>query len=592
MFLGDDQKRKRKQKIMENKLKRLGGENNPQILPSGLDLASPPQHHAPNPASYMPPPHLNEHLQRLPYVGRAGEHYPPMPHPLAHPPISHSRSLDQNVAFNSDVTLQRPQAAAAITNDVRFNAHLWYAPSGHLQQGHAFQSHQQQQHSQQQLSSHDQQLLSPDQQLPAVAPSIQLHSERMYNDLPNPSQPPPHLSHEAPTHLVATALSLSPGSVSMTSFDDVSSPETLVTSQCTPTATFEALKEETPEFPPKIEELSQAKVTNMTSAATANRTAAKRSFCGRRSPRNVEAESQVPLAVDAGCPPPSAASSDISGGRLLQTTLKVIQDAKVLQANLSTLPPPVTKPIFAAIFSEAIFEHAQDSPFTDVAAHLREACLSAYDNLPENDIPSDPSYVQMFNFGEDTIRQLVTLAKHLPPFQALCRDDQISLLKGSVLYMMVIKSAMSFDPQLRGWRVRDAQGERDVIPNSVRANQDGRVLMNHYYIIVMKLLVSSNRDLVIIVLLIILALLSRENVKDDGELVNPQKVDTAHALYAEFLRSYVTRKFGERPEMFRDLLLSLDIVRDFSDTYINAMLKSPVSQINPLLKEINDIMSN
>ena len=288
----------------------------------------------------------------------------------------------------------------------------------------------------------------------------------------------------------------------------------------------------------------------------------------------------------------STSSADISRGGLLATTYKVINDSKILQTNLSELPPPVPKPLFTDAFDDPVLFHHDIPSFRSVANDLRHACLLAYDKLPAKVCPSDPSYVQMFNFGEDTIRQLVVLAKNLPPFQALCRDDQICLLKASVLHMMVLKSAMSYDPEKRGWRVQDSRGERDVVPNAVRGSQDGRVLMNHYGIIVIAILVASGRDLIVIILLIVLSLLSDGNLKDPSELQDRDKVQDAFKVYHQFLHSYVMLKYPEKDDMFEDLLKSLDIVRDFSDTYINAMLKSPLSQLNPLLLEINDIMSS
>ena len=80
-FSGDDQKRKRKAKILENKMKRLGSQGDAHMITPALDLASPTQHMPSH--TYMPQPPLGEHLQALAVFSAPQA---PAPSPRAHAP--------------------------------------------------------------------------------------------------------------------------------------------------------------------------------------------------------------------------------------------------------------------------------------------------------------------------------------------------------------------------------------------------------------------------------------------------------------------------------------------------------------------------
>lgn len=45
------------------------------------------------------------------------------------------------------------------------------------------------------------------------------------------------------------------------------------------------------------------------------------------------------------------------------------------------------------------------------------------------------------------------MAKKINAFKNMCQEDQVALLKGGCTEMMILRSAMSYDPTKQTWKV-------------------------------------------------------------------------------------------------------------------------------------------
>lgn len=45
------------------------------------------------------------------------------------------------------------------------------------------------------------------------------------------------------------------------------------------------------------------------------------------------------------------------------------------------------------------------------------------------------------------------MAKKINAFKNMCQEDQVALLKGGCTEMMILRSAMNFDPTKQTWKV-------------------------------------------------------------------------------------------------------------------------------------------
>jgi len=64
-----------------------------------------------------------------------------------------------------------------------------------------------------------------------------------------------------------------------------------------------------------------------------------------------------------------------------------------------------------------------------------------------------PSNVQFLNMADTSVRRLVKMAKNLAHFRKLEQRDQISLLKGAIVEVLVLRSSKMFNASSMSWQV-------------------------------------------------------------------------------------------------------------------------------------------
>ena len=69
-------------------------------------------------------------------------------------------------------------------------------------------------------------------------------------------------------------------------------------------------------------------------------------------------------------------------------------------------------------------------------------------------LPTDST--DMFNIADGFVRRIIKVAKQLEFFRAVNKDDQIALLKGSIVEIMMLRSAVNFDIHTESWTLNTA----------------------------------------------------------------------------------------------------------------------------------------
>jgi len=64
-----------------------------------------------------------------------------------------------------------------------------------------------------------------------------------------------------------------------------------------------------------------------------------------------------------------------------------------------------------------------------------------------------PSQVQFLNMADTSVRRLVKMARNLALFRTLDQRDQISLLKGAIVEVLVLRSSKMFNSDSMSWQV-------------------------------------------------------------------------------------------------------------------------------------------
>jgi nuclear receptor subfamily 1 group I len=62
-----------------------------------------------------------------------------------------------------------------------------------------------------------------------------------------------------------------------------------------------------------------------------------------------------------------------------------------------------------------------------------------------------PSFGDLVNIAELSVRRVIDMAKKIKSFKALSQLDQISLLKGGSIELLILRSVITFDKEKQQW---------------------------------------------------------------------------------------------------------------------------------------------
>nr|AEH43772.1 ecdysone receptor isoform 2 [Amphiascus tenuiremis] len=198
----------------------------------------------------------------------------------------------------------------------------------------------------------------------------------------------------------------------------------------------------------------------------------------------------------------------------------------------------------------------------------------------ELDNESDKYFRHMTEMTVLTVQLIVEFSKHLPGFQTLCRDDQVSLLKACSSEVIMIRGARRYDPQ------RECIIYATNYPFS-QENYDMAGLGNEALFRFCKLMCSMKVDNAEYALLTAIVIFSdRENVRE------PKRVEKIQEIYVEALQSYVmARRKEEHMVAFAKLLSVLTTLRSLGNNNAKTCfnMKMVNRKLPAFLAEIWDI---
>jgi nuclear receptor subfamily 1 group I len=62
--------------------------------------------------------------------------------------------------------------------------------------------------------------------------------------------------------------------------------------------------------------------------------------------------------------------------------------------------------------------------------------------------------LDVINLTAIAIRRLIKMVKKISAFKNMCQEDQVALLKGGCTELMILRSAMTYDPDNATWKVK------------------------------------------------------------------------------------------------------------------------------------------
>ncbi|XP_062574849.1 vitamin D3 receptor B-like isoform X1 [Saccostrea cucullata] len=107
------------------------------------------------------------------------------------------------------------------------------------------------------------------------------------------------------------------------------------------------------------------------------------------------------------------------------------ESQEIVAETIASLPE-----IDQCILNELRIAHEQSSFLANTSTSLKAP-------------PSNAT--EFVNLAEGFVRRIIKVAKNIEFFKMICKEDQIALLKGSVVEIMMLRSAINYDVQTESW---------------------------------------------------------------------------------------------------------------------------------------------
>ncbi|KAH9524785.1 hypothetical protein Btru_027816 [Bulinus truncatus] len=201
---------------------------------------------------------------------------------------------------------------------------------------------------------------------------------------------------------------------------------------------------------------------------------------------------------------------------------------------------------------------------------------------------------QLFNMTDIFIRRLIRFAKHIPEFKNLTQADQIHLLKGGIMEIFYLRSAISFDAKNSGWKFKMQQMYAPQVPKEQEGKVDSSIINNvsssmfmHHMSFVHQLQELSKKDRIVLMLLFIIELMSPSR----PHLVNVRQVSISQERHSMWLKAYLesVNTVAEAKVIYQELLLKLQDVRSLGKESCEMAAQLDITNLEPLLVEVFDL---
>lgn len=221
----------------------------------------------------------------------------------------------------------------------------------------------------------------------------------------------------------------------------------------------------------------------------------------------------------------------------------------------------------------------------------------------ESKVPRDNANISdLVNIAEVSVRRVVDMAKKLKSFKALSQTDQIGLLKGGSIELLILRSVISFDKEhnyfldpfdkdslaLTSDQLKtglDRPDASDSQQNRLGPMNSG--LFDEHMKFVKSLAIDLKADETVLILLLMLSLFSPDRPTVQDKLY----VSAEQDKYALLLQRYLESRWPPHivRSIYPKLLMKLTDIRNLNEEHSQVLLKLNPEGIQPLMKEVMDL---
>ncbi|XP_034837333.1 nuclear hormone receptor HR96 [Maniola hyperantus] len=225
---------------------------------------------------------------------------------------------------------------------------------------------------------------------------------------------------------------------------------------------------------------------------------------------------------------------------------------------------------------------ALNAPIDDDLSQLIGEVASA--GLKDGNGKHDPMLITIVNLTAVAIRRLIKIAKKINAFKNMCEEDQIALLKGGCIEMMVLRSTMTYDGQRNQWKLPHSHEQYGTIQTDVLKLAKGNIYRSHeQFIRSFDPRWRTDEHIILIMSAILLF------TPDRPKVVHRDVIKLEQNSYYYLLRRYLESVYPgcEAKSTFLKLIQKILELRKFAEEVTGVYLD--VHPIEPLLMEIFDL---
>lgn len=175
-------------------------------------------------------------------------------------------------------------------------------------------------------------------------------------------------------------------------------------------------------------------------------------------------------------------------------------------------------------------------------------------------------------------------------FRALQQSEQILLLKGGSIELLILRSVLTFDPDKQQFLdPTDSPETRAMKVDQLQSAVSGTGVFDAHMAFVRSIAVDLQADETMLVLLLVISLFSPDRASDEGRA----EVTRQQEHYTSLLQHYLLSQLPPATArvLFPRLLLKLTEIRSLSEEHSQVLLRVNTNSIQPLMIEVLSLES-
>lgn len=192
---------------------------------------------------------------------------------------------------------------------------------------------------------------------------------------------------------------------------------------------------------------------------------------------------------------------------------------------------------------------------------------------------------QLANIAEISVRRVIDMAKKVTAFKSLPQSDQISLLKGGSIELLILRSVITFDRDKQHFLDPCDREETSALNMEQLKQVEGGLFDEHMKFVWSTIEIGADQTSLILLLIISLFSPDRHN------LTNKEQICREQEKYSQLLLKYLSTVYppDAAQKLFPRLLMKLTDIRNLNREHSQVLLKVNPEELLPLMQEVLEL---